>query len=196
MPHASNPRESIQRIAAAKAAAALLIVWLFAAGGILVARSMRPTAEKVIALLRQWDLSTLTPDQREQAIEEAAASVNRLDLHQARQVQQNRAIFLFYRPLTPREKERFAELIVPTGLRRILDACLKLPREQRSAFLERAVYHAALDLTIAEPPIDPKALHHIERQALRAYVEDLSLAERFELEPQLKELQGYVQAGE
>jgi hypothetical protein len=188
-----SPRKTAQKVAFARAAVALMLIWAIATGSIFLARSMRPTASDVIAYLRQQDLTKISPEDRPRAIRDAASRLNRLEFEQIRQVQQNRALFLFYRPLSPPEKETFAALIVPTGLRRILDASLKLPRQQRAEFLERAVYHAVLDLTIAEPPIDPAALERIERDALRDYVEDLSLADRFELEPQLRQLRQYLQ---
>ena len=188
-----SPRKTAQKVAFARATVVLVLIWALATGGILLARSMRPTASGVIAYLRQCASTKIPPEDRARVIREAASRLNRLDFEQIRDVQQNRALFLFYRPLSPQEKETFAALIVPTGLRRILDASLKLPRERRSEFLERAVYHAVLDLSIAEPSIDLGALERIERDALRDYVEDLSLADRFELEPQLKQLRQYLQ---
>ena len=187
-----SPRASARRVAWAKAAIALALIWSLATGGILLARSMRLTAAAVISFLRQQEIANLPAPARDLVIREAASRINRLTFEEMREVQANRALFLFYRPLHPLEKERFAALIVPAGLRRILDASRAVPREERARFLEKALYLAVLDLSIAEPPIDPQALERIEKDALRIYIHDLSLAERLEMEPQLQQLHDYL----
>jgi hypothetical protein len=191
-----SPRTSAVRLAFGKAAIALVVIWTCVATGVSVARSSRITAAGVIRFLREQDVAKLPANTRELVIREAASRINRLTLDQMREVQASRALFLFYRPLHPLEKERFAAKIVPTGLRRILDATREVPRAERSAFLERAAYLAVLDFSIAEPPIDPAALERIEKDALRVYISELGLADRLELEPQLQQLHDYLHPAE
>lgn len=188
-----SARDATRTDAWLKATFAWVLIWTLAGGSVWLARSMKPTAAEVIAFLRQQDVATLPADHRELVMHDAASRLNRLGFAEMREVRQSRALFAFYRPLPPVEKERFCALIVPTGLRRIMDASLEVPADQRAAFLERALYFAVIDFSVAQPPIDPVALERIEREALRSYIADLSPAKRAEMAPQLEQLRSYLE---
>jgi hypothetical protein len=176
----------------ARSLIALALIWSIAAGVVVFLRSKKPTASEVIRLLRQQDVAKLPAGDRDKVLRDAARQLNRLSFYQMREVKESRALFAFYRPLTPTEKEQFAELIVPTGLRRILDASRDVPPNERAKFLRNALYYAVIDLSTANPPVDPKALERIEQAALRSYLNDLSAEERKAMEPQLKQIHEYL----
>lgn len=174
---------------------ALLLIWGAAASAVLLARSARPRTAEVVEFLRQHDVPRLSEDEREIAMTEAAARVNQLSYEQMRELRGTRALFAFYRPLSPTEKERFARLVMPVGLRKIIDASRQMPAEERSRFLEEAFFHAVVEFSAANPPIDPRVLEKIEHETLRNYIEDLSPEERRLLGPQpIEQLEGYLRA--
>lgn len=187
-----SPRASVKADAWTRALFALVLVWTLAGAAVFAARSMRPTAADVIGFLRQQDVARLAADDRDIVMRDAANRLNRLTFEQMREVRNNRALFLFYRPLSPAEKERFARMVLPTGLRRILDAGRAIAPGQRAAFLKEALYYAELDLAIAEPTIDPAILRGIERDALKNYLGDLRAEQRLELEPYLQPLREHL----
>lgn len=175
-----------------QATIALIIIWGIAGAVAFSVRPGRPTAASVIAFLREQDLSALSAAERERIIREAAVKLNALTYQEMREVRMSRAMFNFYRPLHPLEKERFAAMIVPTGLARILEASRDMPAGERERFLESAFYYAVIDLSTANPPINPQALNRIEREALVAYERSLSEAERKAMEPQLQQVRAYL----
>jgi hypothetical protein len=175
-----------------RAGIALLLIWATAGGAVAILHSRRPHAESVIGFLRQQELARLESDDRERIIREAAERLNSLSFDEMRAVRQSRAFFTFYRPLRPSEKERFAELIVPTGLRRIVEASRALPRVERAGFLENALYLAVIDLSTPNPQIDPVALERIQRDALNGYLQSLTPAEQSLMQPQMEQIRGYL----
>jgi hypothetical protein len=105
-----------------------------------------------------------------------------------RSVRQSRAFFTFYRPLTPTEKERFAELVIPTGVRRIVEASRNIPRSERASFLENALYLAVIDLSTPNPQVDPDSLERIYRSAVNGYLQSLSPEEQSLMAQQIEQI--------
>lgn len=179
-----------------KAAFALALIWTLAGAGVMAARSARPTVASTIAFLRAHRVETLAPDERAEAMRGAASRLNQLNYAQLREVRNSRALFIFYRPLLPVEKERFAAMTVPTELRRLLDASRHVPAERHAAFLGQGLYVAGVDLTIAEPPLDPAVVHRIVRDALTGYFAGLDAGAKLELEPQVRQMRELLEPRE
>ena len=187
-----SARARIARRVWTKAAVALAIIWTIAATVVIMVRPVRQTASSVIAYLREQNLANLAANEREEVMREAAKRLNALAYPELRQLRASRALFAFYRPLHPLEKERFAAMIIPAGFARILDASRDVPAQDRARFLESALYYAVIDLSTANPPINPEALERIEREALESYERSLSVSERKAMEPQLQQVREYL----
>jgi hypothetical protein len=183
---------SVRTAVFGRAAVAVVFIWTTAVGAVALLRSTRSNAENVIAFLRQQNLTKLDASGRERVIRDAASRLNSLTFDEIRSVRQNRALFTFYRPLSPKEKERFAELVVPTGLRRIVEASRKVRRSERAGFLENALYLAVIELSTPNPQIDPDALERIERDAVSGYLQSLTPEEKSLMEPQVEQIRRYL----
>ena len=172
---------------------ALELIWVLAGAAVLLLRSARPDASKTIAFLRAQDVAALPAETRAKLIADAAARVNALTFEESRGLRESRALFHFYRVLTSREKEQFAALVIEPGLRRIVEASRDVPAAEREQFLGSALYHAVIDFSTAQPPIDPETLVRIEREAVESYAASLRPEERAALAPLLDQLRKHVQ---
>jgi hypothetical protein len=169
-----------------------VLIWTLAGTTIWLLRSGEPSAGATIAFLRRQNIARMPAAERDIVMLEAANQLNRLGFLQVRAVRDSRAFFEFYQPLEPLEKEKFASLIIPAGVRRILNASREVPADQRAEFLRKALYLAVLELSTPNPPIDPEALKRLELEALKAYFGSLSGPESKEMAPQLKVIREYV----
>jgi len=174
-----------------RAALALVSAWTLSGAAVFVLRANAPGVAPTIAFLRQHDVERLASAERDTAMREAAKRLNQLSFAEIRTIRDSRAFFEFYRPLEPGEKLRMAELLVPRGVQRIVEASREVPPEQCETFLRKALYLATLELSTPIPTIDGEALERLQLEAVDRYIEGLSQADRRALRVQLDFLRQY-----
>jgi len=165
-----------------KAVLALECIWVLAGGAIFALRSLRPTVPEVVAFIRQHDVKKLSREDRTRVTREVAQRLNQLDFAQLEQVRFSQALAYFYQPLTPSEKERWAEIIVPITIHRLLAASRSRPLERRMDFITESIFNQELDWLLTKPVIDSKAYGRIRQDAIRSYLDGLPVGDRQQME--------------
>ena len=125
---------------------ALVIIWLVAAGALVLVQTFRATPEKFIAYVTEHPLRGLDPAKRAKIIEGAAKILNGLNTNQRREVKKSGTLKAFYTELTTEERRRFAELTLPKGFRQMVATLNEMEPEQRKKVVQRTL----LDLKSTE----------------------------------------------
>jgi Mg/Co/Ni transporter MgtE len=119
--------------------AAILVIWVVASAGYLIAKNSKMTAEKVKAYADSVDLSKLSPDARAKAIEELAKRINSLSPDERRRTRLDRTSGRWFEQMTEDEKGEFIEATMPTGFKQMLTAFEQLPEDKRRKSVDDAL---------------------------------------------------------
>lgn len=117
----------------------LVIIWLVAAGALVLVQKFRATPEKFITYVTQHPLRGLDPARRAEIIEEAAEILNGLNTNQRREVKKSGVLKSFFTELTSEERRRFAELTLPKGFRQMVATLNGMEPEQRKKVVQRTL---------------------------------------------------------
>jgi hypothetical protein len=121
-----------------KAAAALIGIWTCVWLATRAADASMPSARRLLAFLEKNPLVT---DSREEALRRVATEYNKLGFVDRRALRAAEAKGVFTRfvgALTPEEKARFVDLVMPAGFDQLLDGFSRLPERDRLKTLERS----------------------------------------------------------
>jgi hypothetical protein len=118
---------------------ALVIIWLVAAGALVLVQRFRATPEKFIAYVAQHPLRGLDTARRAVIIEEAAGLLNGLNTNQRREVKKSGTLKTFFSELTTEERRRFAELTLPKGFREMVATLNGMEPAQRKKVVQRTL---------------------------------------------------------
>ena len=187
----------------------LVLAWVLATGGYVIARSTRVTAEKVRAYLRAVDFARLNGSERERALRELARRLNALSLEERRNARFDREWSRWFAAMTEDEKQGFIEATMPTGVKQMLTSFEQLPAERRRKAVDNALKRlkearedldrgaavpADLD-TNAPPALSEDVRRTITTVGLRTYYSSSSAEMKAELAPVLEELQRMMEHG-
>jgi hypothetical protein len=187
----------------------LVLAWVLATGGYLIARSTRVTAEKVRAYLRSVDFARLSGSDRERALRELARQLNALSLEERRNARLDREWSRWFAAMTGDEQQGFIEATMPTGVKQMLTSFEQLPAARRRKVVDDALKRlkeagesldsgavASADLdTNAPPVISEEVRRTITTVGLRTYYSSSSAEMKVELAPVLEELQRMMERG-
>ena len=180
--------------------AGLVVIWLAIIAGYKVADARRPTAERLAAYVQSLDLSSLSADERQAALEKLARMLNALDPESRRQARMGRKWDELFAGMTDSEKLTFVEATLPTGVKQMLDAFEELSEDKR----ERAVNDALRRMreTRAEvqaaggggagPTNEPIMSEAI---GMKTFYSQSSAQTKAELAPVIEEMQRLMESG-
>lgn len=186
------------------------MAWAVALGGYGIARRLRVTPEKVLAYLRQVDLSKLSGPERAKALRRLAAMLNALTLEQRREARFDAEWNHWLGAMTEPERLGFMEATLPTGFKQVLAAFEEMPadrrqkaidqtvkglREARRKALEAADNGAADADTNAPPEMSPEMQRQVVQVGLKTFFDSGSAQAKAELAPVLEELQQDMESG-
>lgn len=177
-----NARPAISTSVWIKAVLLLECIWVLAGAAVYAVRALQPTVPEVTAYIRQQDIKQFSAEQRTRATREVAQRLSGFTFAQLEQVRVERGLSYFYQPLTPAEKEQWAELIVPLTVHRLLEASRALPLPRRMGFITESLFNHELDWLMTKPALDPDAYGRIRQDAIRSYLDGLHAAERLQME--------------
>jgi hypothetical protein len=188
------------------AAVALVVLWVLAMAGYLIARNARVTSEKVVAYAQAIDLSRLQGEARANAIRKLADMLNKLSVEERRKARLDRSAFRWMEQMTEAEKGEIIEATLPTGFKQMLTAFEQLPEEKRRKAVDDAVRRlrdAQIRMqggdprvdTNGPPPLSPELQARIRTIGLKAFYSQSSAETKAELAPVLEELQRNMESG-
>lgn len=187
------------------AAAALVLIWAGAFAGYRIAGALRPTAEKLSTYATSLDLTPLSNEQRQAALERLARQLNALDDEERREVRMGRVWDRLFQQMTDAEKAWFVEQTLPGGVRQMLDAFEKLPEDKRRRAVEdsvRRMREARMKMRsgdIPAPTNAPAVSEEMQRQivelGMKTFYSESSAQTKAELAPVLEEMQRLMESG-
>ena len=173
-----------------KLAAAVVAVWLVAAGVVLLARAQKATPEKVAAYFHE-DMSGESSAERARHIARAASMLNELTFEERQQLRGDREQEKFFRQLTPDEQGKFLDATLPTGFRQMMENFNRMDPVKRKQFVDRALAQMKAHEGDAPPPrhLDDKNVQKIVSQGLHSFYNDSSADVKLDLAPLIEEMQ-------
>lgn len=178
---------------------ALVLVWAVAGAGIYLARSAKPTPEKIARYLEAHPVWEQSHTERTRIVERVAADLNRLTFEQRQELRRSGELRSFVSALTPGEQELFIDLTLPEGFRQMMEAFNRMEPERRQRMVQRALD----DIERAEreglPPgaetteFDEQLTRKIVSQGLEAFYTEANAEVKMELAPVIERLQRSLQ---
>jgi hypothetical protein len=192
------------------AALSVVLVWLLACAGYLVASHYRVTPEKVAAYLRSKDLRKLSGDDRARALRDLARQINGLSAEDRRKARLDREWTSWFEFMTEEEKGRFIEETMPSGFKQMISAFEQLPEEKRRKAVEDAVKNMRKtrdaadandpDLKKGDGPnrmgeLSPELQKKVVQIGLKSFYSESSAQSKAELAPMMEEMQRLMESG-
>lgn len=183
----------------------MVVVWVLALGGMVVARQLKVTPDKVRAYLAEADFSKLSPEQRQAALRKLAAMLNALSPEERQAVRMNAVFAAFFRALDDAEKGELLELTLPSGFNQMLSAFEQLPEDKRRKAIEdtlrrmreqaAAESEAGASGTAGEPELSPELRDKMVKLGVKTFMDQGSPETKAELQPVLEEMQRNMESG-
>ena len=185
------------------AAAAILVAWIVAIAGYIIARNSKLTADKVRTFAQAVDLSKLSGEARAKAIRELAGKLNRLSPEERRKARLEGLGQRWFEQMTEDEKGTFIELTMPTGFKQMLSSFEELPEERRRRAIGEAMKRlreeqegAKEESTTNGPPVLSRELQEkLTKIGLKTFYSESSAQTKAEMAPLLEELQRMMESG-
>jgi len=194
-------------------AVSVVVLWVLALTGYVVAKNSRVTAEKVRAYAESVDLSKLSAADRAKAFKKLADMLNALSLEERRQARLDRIPGLWFKEMTEDEKAAFIEATMPTGFKQMLAAFEQLPEDRRKRTIDdtlRRLKEAQQKPPSGSPstqnpsngngtngpaPLSPELEAKVRSIGLETFYSQSSAQTKAELAPVLEELQRVMESG-
>ena len=192
-------------------AVSVVVLWVLALTGYVIAKNSRVTAEKVRAYAESVDLSKLSAADRAKALKQLADMLNALTLEERRQARLDRIPWLWFKEMTEDEKATFIEATMPTGFKQMLAAFEQLPEDRRKRTIDdtlrrlkeaqqkppagSAPGQESANGTNRPPPLSPELEAKVRSIGLETFYSQSSAQTKAELAPVLEELQRVMESG-
>ena len=188
-----------------KAVAVLALVWAVVFAVRSFASSKRVTAERLDREVRALDFadwseasgSGAVAKQREEEIRRIAEMVNRLDFQERQKNRDSRSGEMFFRKLSPQEKNLFIDLTIMESMGRFMEALDEMPEEQRKSFVQQGLKEIQDGRTEAEMErareMDDQLLTKISEEGMRAYFDKASADTKLDLAPLMEAMNEVMQ---
>lgn len=172
--------------------------WAVAIAVIAVARGQAVTAEKVRAFVEANPLSELEGEDRTEHIEALAERMNRLPFDERQDPAVQSAARRQFLAMTPEERLRYLDLVLPRGMQQMMEAINDMPRDERKKLVDRAL----ADMQgregderrgRMEEQVGGDAMQKIVDEGLRSYLSDASPEAKLDLEPLVLQMQRNLQ---
>src|SRR5262245_52532216 len=107
----------------------IAVVWLVAGVAIYFAKKATPTADSVRAYMQAHSLAGLAGAERQEVIDRAARSLNRLEFEERQKLRRSGVPETFFESMTAEERLAFLDATLPAGFQQMMEAFNKMPPE-------------------------------------------------------------------
>ncbi|MEO0587742.1 MAG: hypothetical protein AAF078_08895, partial [Planctomycetota bacterium] len=172
--------------------AALLGIWAAVGLIALASAAAEPTAQGVVDYLDQNPLDS------DAAIDGLARRVNRLPFEARQDPDLRRRIDAAFQEMTPEERARYVEAVLPNGLEQMFAAINAMDSDERRKLVDDALAQMRRGRAEFEageapaPPVDDAAFQRIVDEGMKAYMTDASAEAKLDLEPVVREMQSIL----
>ncbi|MEM6333911.1 MAG: hypothetical protein AAF823_11290 [Planctomycetota bacterium] len=176
--------------------AALLGIWAAVGLIALASAAAEPTAQGVVDYLDQNPLDAAAD--RDAAIDGLARRVNRLPFEARQDPDLRRRIDAAFHEMTPDERARYVEAVLPNGLEQMFAAINAMDSDERRKLVDDALAQMRRGRAEFEagdappPPVDDAAFQRIVDEGMKAYMTDASAEAKLDLEPVVREMQSIL----
>lgn len=191
------------------AAIAILLIWLAAWGGFVIARNSKQTADKVADYLRATDLARLSGAARANALRDLADRMNRLPRDERRKSRLDVEWRRWFEQMTEEEKMSFLDATLPTGFKQMIAAFEELPEAKRKRAVDDSIkrMREAREALSADPEwqgrvntnrpseLDVEMQKKVVATGLKTFYGESSAQTKAELAPLLEEMQRSMESG-
>ena len=191
------------------AAIAILLIWLAAWGGFVIARNSKQTADKVADYLRATDLTRLSGAARAKALRDLADRMNRLPRDERRKSRLDVEWRRWFEQMTEEEKMSFLDATLPTGFKQMIAAFEELPEAKRKRAVDDSIkrMREARETLSADPEwqgrvntnrpseLDVEMQKKVVTTGLKTFYGESSAQTKAELAPLLEEMQRSMESG-
>jgi gamma-glutamyl phosphate reductase len=186
---------------------AIILVWLVAWGGYVLARGSKVTAESVRAFIEQNDLSKLSGDARKKALRKLAEKINALTPEERRKARVEQLSSRWFAQMTDAEKGDFIDATMPGGFKQMLNAFEQLPPERRQRAVQESVRRlreTREQLAVENPKtisstnsstLSDDLQNRVATIGLKSFYSESSAQTKAELAPLLEEIQRSMENG-
>ncbi|MEM9296406.1 MAG: hypothetical protein AAGA57_11430, partial [Planctomycetota bacterium] len=174
------------------AGVAACVVWGAVAAVMWAAGSAKMTADKVVAMVDQTPLHTLSGDARADYLDRLAASVNRLSFEDRRDPAFEARLRQEFEAMSPAERQRYLEETFDVAIRQFVAAFNQMSRSERQSLVEKAqadLTKAQTEGLAAEERIDDASVEKMIEDGLKVYLSDASAEAKLDAQPLLEQMQ-------
>lgn len=183
------------------------VVWLAVVAAQRIFGGMKPSAEKLSALIEEsqfddWSQEESAPDagearRREETLREVAATVNQLDFKEREKIRERGSDRSFFRKLSKPEKILFFDLTYAESISRMMEALDGLPPEERKKFVSDALDE--LDGGMAREDMErlqelgDDLLEKAAREGFQVYLQEASAETKMDMAPLMEAMNEVMQ---
>jgi hypothetical protein len=179
-----------------KVVASLTALWMVVGGAIWWMKSRRPTPEQIEAFIEKNPLDGKSEADRKAIIEGVAKKVNGLDAEtrrMARPGKRNEKLEAFWKSLNAAEKSHYFALVVPTGMKQMIERFNQLEPARRKREVERAIKNLREHADDEQPEdFDPAIAEKFVNEGLKAFYSDATIEAKMDAMPLLEELENSI----
>jgi hypothetical protein len=183
------------------------VVWLAVVAAQRIFGGMKPSAEKLGALIEEsqfadWGEEEVVPDaaearRREEKLREVAAMVNQLDFRERERIREKQSDRQFFRKLSKPEKLLFFDLTYAESISRMMEALDGLRAEERQEFVTEALEElqsgmAREDMARLEE-LGDDLLEKAAREGFQVYLEKASAETKMDMAPLMEAMNEAMQ---
>jgi hypothetical protein len=188
----------------ATAAIALLIAWALALVGMRIAANAKMTADKVVASVRETDLTKLDAVARAKRLQQLAEKLNALNGEERRRARADREWDRLWAQMSDEEKGDFVERTMPTGVKQMLTAFEQLSEDRRRYAVTNAIARmqeqrgegaAGAEGDGERPPLSEELQKKMIVTGLKTFYAESSAQTKAEVAPLLEEMQRMMESG-
>ncbi len=188
-------------------AVALAAVWAVALAIFHFSARAKMTADRVEQFVAGTDLSGMSADEREKAIEELAREVNALSPEERMKWRLDNGWKKWFAEMSEGEKAKFINATLPSGVKQMMDTFSQLPAGQRKKMIDDALKKlqaqgaAGADGSMGNygpngpPPLSPELEQQVRQIGLNQFYANSSAETKAELAPLLEQMQTEIRQG-
>jgi hypothetical protein len=168
----------------------LVALWLVVAGVMWVFNARKLTAEKVAAFVEAQPLEGKSEADRKRFIEQVAEKVNALDATERKHSRATRVLDDFWKSLTAAERVHYLNLVLPKGMKVMIEAFNKMDSEKRKREVAKAIANLQRDGEgETGEDVDPALTKRIIEEGLQAFYSEASIEAKMDAMPFLEALE-------